>query len=216
MVTSLRQSGLPHAVEAVDAPLEVALHAGGVVHLVALAVVCFLEAHHSVEARVRKALVVLGRQGHHLDGEVVEIGTAHAQRLLQIVGAGGAWILAGDEQQVLEWAETADGAALGLYLLGGENHTCEFVVAVEAAVHARVGARVGDVHGYVHRNHFAEALLCERAAHGGHALEIGRGSRRDEGHEVVDVATALAQRTLHIGGRFGGDAGRGLVPVVFQ
>ena len=210
----LVHAGLSHAVEAVHAPLELRFHARRVVDVVVLAVVGLLEADHAVESGVREPLVLLGRKGHHLDGEVVEPRTADAQRLLDVVHTGGPGVLARHEQQVLEGAELADGAAFGLDLLRGENHARDGVVAVESAVDARVGARVGDVHRDVHRDGFAEALLRVPAAQAGHRFEVGRGGRRHERHEVVESRMLLAERRLDIGRAFRRDAPRCLLPVV--
>ena len=208
-------AGLPHAVEAVDAPLELRLHAGRVVDVVVGAVVGLLEADHAVESRVGQPLVLLGGQRHHLDGQVVEVGAADLQRLLDVVDSRRTGILARDQQQVLEGAEAADGTALLLNLFGGENHARNGVVAVEAAVDARIGARVGDVHRDVHRDGLAETLLRIAAAQAGHRLEVGGRRRRDECHEVVEREVFTPESRLDVGRAFGLDATCGLLPVVF-
>ncbi len=205
---------LPHAVEAVDAPLEVGLLPGRVIYIVPLAVICLLEAHHAVETRECEAPVVFGRKRHHLYAEVVEVRAAHLKRLLQILGAGGHGVLARYEQQVLEGAEAAYGLALVGNLWRREDDAPESVVAVEAAVHAGVGARIGDIQRYIHRNHLAEAFLCEGAAASRHSLEVRRCRRRYESHEVVDAGAFFAEGALHVGGSLGGYCGGGGVPVV--
>ena len=137
---NLVHSGLPHAVEAVDAPLEVGFLPGRMVYLISLAVVCLLKAHHAVESGMCEALIILGRERHYLHSEVVEIGAAHTQGILYIISTGSDGVLTGDNEQVLERAEAAYGLALVFDLLRLEDHALESIVAVKAAIDTRVGA----------------------------------------------------------------------------
>ena len=210
----LVHAGPPHAVEAVAAPLEFRLHPGGMIHLVAVAVVGLLEADHAVETRPGQPLVIFGAQGHHLDGEVAEIAAAHLQGLLQVVGAGHGGVFARHQQQILKRAHGLDGLALLLDLRRGEHHAGKLVVAVETAVDTRVGARIGDVHRYEDAHRLAEAALGDGLAAARHLLEIGSAGRRDERHEVTVVEMLLGKSTLHVGGGHRLDLAGSRLPVV--
>ena len=184
------------------------------IHLVAGAVVGFLEADYAVETRMRKPLIVFSRERHHLDSEVAEIGTAHLERFLYVVGSGGERILAGHDKQILKRPHGLDGLALGLDLLGCEDYARNLVVAVEAAVYTGVCAGIGYVHRDEYRNRLAEALFGYGAAAARHLLDIRGGRRRNQRHEIGVGQALLGQGTLHVGSRHGLDAGGGFIPVV--
>ena len=159
--------------------------------------------------------VLFGFQRHHLDGQVVEVWPAYTQGGLEVFHPGHTRVLAGDEQQIFEWTEFADGLAFFFNLLRRQYDAVEFVVAVEAAVYARVGAGIRDVHRDVHRNCFSEAFLCVMTAQRGHLLQIGDGSRRHESHEIIVGERLLAQSSLDVGSCFAHYPGSGLFPVIF-
>ena len=185
------------------------------IHLVALAVVCFLKTDHAVESRVGEPPVIFGAKGHHLYGKVAEIRAAYLQRLLEIVGSGKTGILAGNNQQILERPERLYGLAFLLDFLGRENHAVELVVAVEAAVNAGVRAGIGDVERDENRDGLSEALLGDFAAPARHLLEIWSCRGRNERHEVAVVEALFCESALHVGRCHGHDFGRCCVPVVF-
>ena len=165
--------GLPHAVEAVHAPFEFGFHPRRVVDVVVGAVVGLLKADHPVESGLGQAVVILARQRHYLDGEVVEIGTADLERLFDVIHARCPGIFSRYEQQVFERSECPDRLALVFDLFHREDHAVEFVMMVESAVDAGVRARVGDIHRNIHRNSLAEPLLCVSAAQPGHRFQVG-------------------------------------------
>ena len=129
-----------HAVEAVDAPFEAALHATGVIVLVVGGVVGLLKAYHAVHAVVRQHLIVLGGERHHLYLEVGEIGLGAVKGLCQVFGSGLGGVLSRHDEEILERSELLDGLVLVLTLVDGEDGARHGVLAVEAAVDAAVGA----------------------------------------------------------------------------
>ena len=188
--------------------------------IVVLAMVCLLKADDAVEAFLDEALVLCCAHGLYLDGEVVEIGTAHAQDVGEILNTADRGELAADDEQVLERTEAADGLALVLDLVHGQDGALALVVMVEAAVDAAVRAGIADVHGYVHGDCLAELLLGEAAAEDSHVLEVWRGGIGEEhqqlfGRELPHVGGGDAQHALDVGGRHLIERGSGALPRVF-
>ena len=185
-------AGLPHAVETVAAPLETALHAAGMVELVVLAVVGLLETDYAVETVVGQFLVLLHLQRHHLYFDIREIALGNIDGLGQIGHARLGRIFARDEQDVFKGGQLLDGTVFVLYLFGGEDGACHGVLAMETAIDARVGTGVGDIEGDKHRHSAAETLLCIFTRQAGHLFQVWLGSRREQGHKVIDVTMTLA------------------------
>ena len=63
-------AGLAHAVETVDAPFKLRLHATWVVKFVVFAVVGLLKAYHAIHAVVGQFFVVLGTEWHYLNFKI--------------------------------------------------------------------------------------------------------------------------------------------------
>ena len=66
-------TGLTHAVEPVDTPFELRLHAARVVHVVAGLVVRFLETDYTVQSVVNQFGIFFRLERHHLDFQVREV-----------------------------------------------------------------------------------------------------------------------------------------------
>ena len=182
------------------------------VDVVVRLMVSLLEADHAVHAVVGELAVVLGAQRLHLNLYVAEVALGDADSLAEVGRAGLCGVLARDDEDILKRSQTLDGPELVLYLCRGEDHSTHGILAVEGAVDAAVGAGVGDVEGYKHRHGAPEALLGVMFGELGHLLNVRLGRGRDEGHEVLNVAAALAEGAAHVGLCFGGNALSGFLP----
>ena len=205
-------AGHAHAVEAIDAPLEVALHAARMIDFIVLAVIGLLEADDTIHAAVGDHLVVLGGERHDLNLDVAEVLACDVDRAGDVLTIGLCGVLTRDDENVLEWAELLDGLVLILNLLLGEDCALHGVADMETAVDTGVGARVGYVERYEHLYGVAETLQSVLLAETSHLLEKRLGGWRDEGLEVLPVATLLAECAEHVGLRLGIDALGSLLP----
>ena len=181
-------AGLPHAVEPVDTPFELRLHAARMVHVVAGLVVCFLETDYAVQSVVYQFGIFFRLERHHLDFQVREVRLGQVERFGNVGHTRLGRILTRHNQQVFERAELLDGLVFVFNFFGCQDGARHGVADVEAAVHARVGARVGDVERDEHRHGASETLFGIFLAEACHGFKELFGSRRDERHEVVYVA----------------------------
>ena len=153
-------TGLPHSVETIDAPLEVGLAATRMIDLIVLAVIGFLETDHAVHAMVRQFLIFLRLEGHHLNLEVGEIRFGQIQRLGQIGHTCQSRILTRHEKQILKRAKALDGLVFLKHFFRREDGALHLVGHVESTVDAGVRAGIGDIERNEHRHRTSETLLC--------------------------------------------------------
>ena len=205
-------AGLAHAVEAVQPPFELGLHAPRMIDVVVGAVVRLLEADDAVHAVAGQLFVFLGLERHDFNLQVGEVGLGQVEGAGNVGHAGLGRVLTRDNQQVLERGQAFDGLVFVDNFLLGEDGALHGIGDMESAVHARVGAGIGEVEGHEHGYGPPEAFLGIFLAEPCHLLQVRLGGRRDEGHEVLHVAAVLAEGTTHVGIGLRGDAGGGVVP----
>ena len=206
-------AGLPHTVEAVHAPLEVGLHAAGMVDVIIRLVIGLLKTDHAVHAVVRQLLIFLHGEGHHLDLQVGEIGARQVERTGEVGHAGLHRVLARHDQQVLERAELLDGLVFVDHLLLRQDDALHGVAHVKTAIDARVGAGVGDIERDEDLHRVAKPLTGIAIAQLRHRLQIGLSGGGDQGHEVLHVEVALRQCPAYIRVALGVDGLRRGIPI---
>ena len=205
-------SGLPHAVETIEPPLELRLHAARMVDVVVHLVIGLLEADDAVHPVLHQFRILLRLQGHHLYLQVAEVRLGQVEGTRQIGHAGLGGVLARHDEQVFKRGQLLDGLVFVLDFLLRQDGAAHRVADVEAAIDARVGAGIGDIQRDEHGHRLAEALLCVLPAQAGHGLQVRLGRGRHHGHKVLHVAMLFRQGTAHVGIRLREDALRGLVP----
>ena len=147
------------------------------IDVVVLAVVGLLETDNTIHAMLGQCAVVLGRQRHNLNLDVGEVLLGNVDSLSKIWCASLGWVLAGNEEDILERSQLLDSLILVLYLLWCKDGACHRVLHMKSAVDTRVGARVGDIQRYEHRHCLAESFLCIFARQSCHLLKIRFGGR---------------------------------------
>ena len=152
-------AGLSHAVEGIDAPLEIGLHAARMIQVVVLAAIGFLKADYAVHAVSAQFCILLGTEGHDLNFEIREIGLGQVQRSGNVGDARLGRVFSRHEQQVFKGSKLLDGAVFANHFLLRQDGALHLVGHMEAAIDARVGAGIGQVEGNEHGDNAAEPLL---------------------------------------------------------
>lgn len=165
------ETGTPHAVVTVEAPVENAFHAMRVIFAISVTVVSFLKTDDSMQTFLGKSTILMFFEGLDFHGHVVEILSAHVDSLAEIVDTADGGELTADEKEIVERAKKFYGLTLRPNLVHREDCTGKRIIVVETAIDADVGAKIADIHRNIHRNRLTEPFLSETAAQLRHLLE---------------------------------------------
>ncbi|MNJ47018.1 hypothetical protein D3C77_421630 [compost metagenome] len=148
----------------------------------------------------------------HLHRQGAEVAADPRQVLTKVVHAHLGLVLAGHQQHAVE-AARLEGQALALNFLAIQGLALQAVAHGETAIAAIVGAQVRQIEGHVKADRIAETLAGEALRQLRHPGQEGLGGRGDQRHKVLQGATWIGQRPLHVQGRLGADTHAHVVPL---